>query len=162
MANLSKEEKAALIEKGLGENTNAVKDDALNKVSTEENSIEKQTQDTVNEAMQRAAATAALKAAITSSAEITQREADKKYVTEKKRYMLNKCKSDRKVEFIGSKIYAQYLGETYSFLFNTIPVVIKFDGSKQELPEFIYNHLMKKLAEISESNTNVINIEKRM
>ena len=114
-----------------------------------------------DEAMQNAAATAALKAAISANSEIAVKEAEKTYIIEKKKYMLNKCKQDDVVEFVGQKIFANYFGPVYTFLFNTIPVTVKFDGSKQKFPRFIYNRLMEKINEVSESNTNKVNIEDR-
>lgn len=108
----------------------------------------------VNDAAANAAANAALKVAIKSSNEVAQREADKTYIIEKKKHMLNRAKSDEKVPFVGHKIYAAIFGSTYSFLYNTIPVTVRFDGSTQYFPRFVYDRLMKKIAEVSESNTN--------
>jgi hypothetical protein len=68
--------------------------------------------------------------------------------------MLNRCKKDEVVEFVGQKIFANYFGPVYTFQYNTIPVTIRFDGSKQEYPRFIYNFIMKKINAVSESNTN--------
>lgn len=112
-------------------------------------------------AMQNAAATAALKAAVVANNEMAVKEAEKTYIIEKKKYMLNKCKEDDVVEFVGQKIFANYFGPVYTFLFNTIPVTVRFDGTKQKLPRFIYNRLMEKINEVSESNTNKIDIEDR-
>ena len=112
-------------------------------------------------AMENAAATAALKAAISANSELAIKEAEKTYIIEKKKYMLNKCKSDRVVKFVGQKIFANYFGPVYTFLFNGIPVTVNFDGSTQEFPEFIYNRLMKIITEVSDSNTNKVNIEDR-
>lgn len=114
-----------------------------------------------DEAMKNAAATAALKAAVDANNEISQREAEKSYILEKKKFMLNKCKNDNVVEFVGQKIFANYFGPVYTFLYNTIPVTVKFDGSKQKFPRFIYDRLMEKINEVSDSNTNVVEIEDR-
>lgn len=105
-------------------------------------------------AMEKAAATASLEAAIKSSSVLAQRDAERIYIQEKKASMLKRCKTDKVVKFVGQKIFANYFGPTYSFLYNTVPVTVKFDGSTQEFPEFIYNFLMKKITEVSESNTN--------
>lgn len=113
------------------------------------------------EAMRNAAATAALKATINVNNEIAVREAAKAYVIEKKRHMLNRCKNDEVVTFVGQKIFANYFGEVYTFLYNTIPVTVRFDGTKQEFPRFIYNRLMEKINEVSESNTSKVEIEDR-
>lgn len=114
-----------------------------------------------DEAMKNAAATAAIKAAVEANTEIATKEAEKTYILEKKKFMLNKCKSDDVVEFVGQKIFANYFGPVYTFLYNTIPVTVKFDGSKQKFPRFIYNRLMEKINEVSDSNTNIVDIEDR-
>ena len=124
----------------------------------------KQKSDSVKKAdaaMRNAAATAALKAAVEANNEIAIKEAEKTYIVEKKKYMLNKCKEDDVVEFVGQKIFATYFGPVYTFLYNTVPVTVRFDGSKQELPRFIYNRLMEKINEVSDSNTNKEIIEYR-
>lgn len=112
-------------------------------------------------AMEAAAATAALKAAISANSEMAQREAEKTYIIEKKKFMLDKCKTDSVRKFVGQKIFANYFGPVYTFLFNGIPVTVKFDGSTQEFPEFIYNKIMEMISEVSESNTNKVEIEDR-
>lgn len=114
-----------------------------------------------DEAMQNAAASAALKAAIEANSELATREAEKTYIIEKKKFMLNKCKEDEVVEFVGQKIFANYFGPVYTFLYNTVPVTVRFDGSKQKFPKFIYDRLMEKINEVSDSNTKKENIEYR-
>lgn len=115
----------------------------------------------VDDAMQNAAATAALKAAINANSELAIREASKAYVIEKKKHMLNRCKDDEEVEFVGQKIFANYFGPVYTFLYNTVPVTVRFDGSKQMFPKFVYKRLMEKLNEVSDSNTSKVEIEDR-
>ena len=68
--------------------------------------------------------------------------------------MLNRAKEDKKVPFVGQKIFADIFGSTYTFLYNTIPVTVKFDGSTQYFPKFVYDFLMKKINAVSDSNTN--------
>lgn len=114
-----------------------------------------------DEAMQNAAASAALKAAIEANSELATKEAEKTYIIEKKKFMLNKCKEDEEVEFVGQKIFANYFGPVYTFLYNTVPVTVRFDGSKQKFPKFIYDRLMEKINEVSDSNTKKENIEYR-
>ena len=106
-----------------------------------------------NEAMSNAAATAALKAALDANSAMALSEAEKTYVIEKKRDMLNKCKNDDVVEFVGQKIYAQYFGLVYTFMYNTIPVTVKFDGSTQKFPRFVYNKIVEKINLVSEAST---------
>lgn len=49
------------------------------------------------------------------------------------------------------KMYAMYLGSTYTFIYNTVPVTVKFNGTTQTFPEPVYNRLVKKLQEVSNS-----------
>ena len=114
-----------------------------------------------DDALKNAAATAALKAAIDANSELSTKEAEKIYIKEKMKFMLDKCKKDKVVKFRGETIYAQFFGKEYTFLYNAVPVTIKFDGSTQEFPEFIYNKIMEKIHEVSESNTPKEVIEDR-
>lgn len=106
-----------------------------------------------DEALKNAAANAALKAAIDANSQIALNNSEREYVIQKKKYMLNKCKEDEVVKFTGNKIYAQYFGKVYSFMYNTIPVVVKFDGSTQEFPRFVYEEIMRRIQRISEAST---------
>lgn len=123
--------------------------------------IENENVKKANEAMQTAAATAALKAAINANSDLATKEAEKTYIIEKKKFMLNKCKEDEVVEFVGLKLYANYFGPVYTFLYNGIPVTVKFDGSKQTFPRFIYEKVMQKINEVSDANTNKVEIDYR-
>lgn len=114
-----------------------------------------------NEALQNAAATAALKAAIDANSELSAKEAEKVYIREKMQFMLDKCRTDEVVKFRGDKIYAPFFGKVYTFLYNAVPVTVKFDGSVQEFPRFIYDKIMEKIHEVSESNTPKVEIEDR-
>ena len=129
-----------------------------NKTLTKENSkgVKK-----ADDALKNAAATAALKAAIDANTELSVKEAEKVYIKEKMKFMLDKCKNDEVVKFRGDKIYAPYFGKVYTFLYNAIPVTIKFDGSVQEFPKFIYDKIMEKIHEVSEANTPKVEIEDR-
>lgn len=110
--------------------------------------------DKTNAAKIKANATAAIAAAASAQSKIASNEADKTYIIQKKKHMLNRCKNDDTVEFVGLRLYAQFFGPVYTFLYNTIPVTVKFDGSKQKFPRFIYDHIMRKIAEVSDSNTS--------
>lgn len=114
-----------------------------------------------DEAMKNAAANAALKAAIEANSEMSMKEAEKTYIIEKKKVMLEKCKKDDVVDFVGQKIFAQYFGPVYTFLFNAIPVTVKFDGSTQKFPRFIAEKINQKIKDVSEANTNKVDIEYR-
>lgn len=148
-----KEEKTVLTDEELG----------LEK-TTRKQSITKENSKGVkkaDDALKNAAATAALKAAIDANNELSVKEAEKIYIKEKMKFMLDKCKNDEVVEFRGDKIYAPYFGKVYTFLYNAIPVTIKFDGSVQKFPKFIYEKIMEKIHEVSESNTPKVQIEDR-
>ena len=143
--------KPELTDKDLGLGTEPEKSKKESQKSTtkvENNGVKK-----ANDALKNAAATAALKAAIDANSELSIKEAEKIYIKEKMKFMLDKCKKDKVVKFRGDKIYAQFFGKEYTFLYNPIPVTIKFDGSVQEFPEFIYNKIVEKIHEVSESNT---------
>lgn len=136
----------------------------LKGMETKKETVSKQTSKgvkKVNDALKNAAATAALKAAMDANNELSVKEAEKLYIKEKMKFMLDKCKSDDVVEFRGDKIYAPYFGKVYTFLYNAIPVTIKFDGSVQKFPKFIYDKIMEKIHEVSESNTPKVVIEDR-
>lgn len=143
-------------ELGLGENT-PKKEIKKEGISKENNKSVKRTED----ALKNAAATAALKAAIDANNELSTKEAEKIYIKEKMQFMLDKCKNDEIVEFRGDKIYAPYFGKVYTFLYNAVPVTIRFDGTTQKFPKFIYDKIMEKIHEVSESNTPKIEIEDR-
>lgn len=134
------------------------------KSNTKKNVVTKENSASVkktDEALKKAAATAALKAAIEANSEISEKEAEKTYIKEKMNFMLNKCKNDEVVKFRGDKLYAQYFGKVYTFLYNAVPVTIRFDGSVQEFPKFIYDKIIEKIHEVSESNTPKVEIEDR-
>lgn len=137
---------------------NVVETKSKRQTITKENSKSVQKAD---EALKNAAATAALKAAIDANNEISEKEAEKTYIREKMRFMLDKCRNDEVVKFRGDKIYAPYFGKVYTFLYNAVPVTIRFDGSIQEFPKFIYDKIMEKIHEVSESNTPKVDIEDR-
>ena len=150
MSNLDNEKDINAFDLGLGGQSSSSNNDKENV------SVKK-----AEAAMQNAAASAALKAAISANSEIANKEAEKSYILEKRKFMLNKCKDDDVVEFTGNKIFANYFGKVYTFLYNTIPVTIRFDGTKQKFPRFIYDRIVEKIDEVSNSNTNVVDIEDR-
>lgn len=152
-------EKTILTDEELGlENKEESKKETKKKTITKENSTSVKKAD---EALTKAAATAALKAAIDANNEISEKEAEKTYIKEKMKFMLDKCKTDDVVKFRGDKLYAQYFGKVYTFLYNAVPVTVKFDGSVQEFPKFIYDKIMEKIHEVSEANTPKVQIEDR-
>lgn len=134
------------------------------KIITERKTLTKENSKGVkktDDALKNAAAVAALKAAVDANSEISEKEAERTYIREKMNFMLEKCKKDEVVEFRGDKIYAPYFGKVYTFLYNAIPVTIRFDGSVQKFPRFIYDKIMEKIHEVSESNTPKVQIEDR-
>ena len=157
------EEKTVLTDEELGLGIDEPKKEEK-KQDTKKQTVTKENSKSVkktNEALQNAAATAALKAAIDANSELSAKEAERVYIREKKQYMLEKCKNDEVVKFRGDKIYAPFFGKVYTFLYNTIPVTVRFDGSVQEFPRFIYDKIMEKIHEVSESNTPKVQIEDR-
>ena len=149
----------------VAKNVNANEELSLEELGLEgDNTPSDAVQESVNKAdaaMKNAAASAALKAAIDANSEIAMKEAEKTYIIEKKKVMLEKCKKDESVDFVGQKIFAQYFGPVYTFLYNTIPVTVKFDGSTQKFPRFIAEELNRRIKEVSEANTNKVDIEYR-
>ena len=146
----------------MAKNDKILTDEALG-LSTDE-TITKENSASVkktDEALKKAAAAAALKAAMDANTEISEKEAERTYIKEKMRFMLDKCRKDENVKFRGDKLYAQYFGKAYTFLYNAIPVTVRFDGTEQEFPRFIYDKIMEKIHEVSEANTPKVNIEDR-
>jgi hypothetical protein len=66
---------------------------------------------------------------------------------------VQKIKQEPRVKVYGNEIFQDQLGETYTFLYNGLPVTIKFDGSYQEYPESVATLLESKLSEIAKANT---------
>lgn len=147
----------------MAKNEKLLNDEALGLANDEED-VNDKTNESVkkaDDALKNAAATAALKAAIDANNEMNLKESEKVYINEKMKYMLDKCKSDKKVKFRGDKIWAPIFGKVYTFLYNGIPVTVKFDGTEQEFPEFVYNLIQEKIHETSEANTPKVSIEDR-
>lgn len=130
--------------------------------ATPKKTTKEKKEETFAEKSADAAAAAALKAAINANAEIAQKEAEKAYFIEKKNHMLNRCKKDAKVTRTVSKFFAPYLGKTYTFLYNGIPVTIYCDGKPHEYPAFIAEKIDKKLSKIAESNTYKEIVDERL
>lgn len=117
--------------------------------------------DPAAEAQAKAAANAALKAAIDANTEMSAREAEKTYVAEKKKHMMNRCKTDEVVTRTISKLYAPILGKTYSYYYNGLVVTVYCDGKPHKYPKFVAENIDKKLNSISEANTYKEVIEDR-
>lgn len=66
---------------------------------------------------------------------------------------VQKLKGEEKVRVYGNEIFAQQLGEVYTFLYNGLPVTIKFDGTYQEYPATVAKHIENKLSKIAKANT---------
>lgn len=122
----------------------------------------KNAEKTFAEKSAEAAATAALKAAIDTNNEIAIRESEKAYFIEKKRFMLEKCRTDEVVERTISKLFAPIIGKVYTFALNGIPVTVYCDGKPHEYPRFIAEIIDRKINEISESNTYKEVIDERL
>ena len=109
--------------------------------------------DPAAEAQAKAAANAALKAAIDANTEMSAREAEKVYVTEKKKHMMDRCKTDEVVTRTINKLYAPILGKTYSYYYNGLVVTVYCDGKPHKYPKFVAENIDRKLNSISEANT---------
>lgn len=81
-------------------------------------------------------------------------EADNRYMKHYTRDFLESLKHEKTVQIYGDPLYIPYLGETYTYLLNGTPVIIKFDETWQEFPESVAKNLQKKLKEISRSNVS--------
>ena len=101
--------------------------------------------DPAAEAQAKAAANAALKAAIDANTEMSAREAEKTYVAEKKKHMMNRCKTDEVVTRTISKLYAPILGKTYSYYYNGLVVTVYCDGKPHKYPKFVAENIDKNL-----------------
>lgn len=137
-------------------------DELVAKASTGKTTVEEVKPENIAAEKQAvAAANAALKAAIDANTELSAREAEKTYASEKKKFMLNKCKNDDVVERTISKLYAPILGKTYSYYFNGIVITVYCDGKPHKYPRFVAENIDRKLNKISESNTYKEVIEER-
>lgn len=63
-----------------------------------------------------------------------------------------KIKSEPLVGVYGNPLYAQYLGDVYSFDYQDFPVTIKFDGTTQYYHKTIAELLQKKLDAAARAN----------
>ena len=88
-------------------------------------------------------------------------EAERIYVAEKKKHMMNRCKTDEVVTRTISKLYAPILGKTYSYYYNGLVVTVYCDGQPHKYPKFVAENIDKKLNSISEANTYKEVIEDR-
>lgn len=80
------------------------------------------------------------------------READIDYMNSYTRKFLTKLKNEKTKKIFCSKSYATYFGTTYTALYNTVPVTVKFNGTEQEFPETVANWLLDKFMRVTESN----------
>jgi hypothetical protein len=80
------------------------------------------------------------------------REHDIEYMNSYTKTFLNRLKNEKTRKILCSKAYAPYFGTTYTALFKTVPVTVKFDGTMQEFPESIANWLQDKFIRVTESN----------
>lgn len=73
---------------------------------------------------------------------------------------IRRLKKEPRVRVFGNKMYKESIGSPYTFLFNGLPVSIKFDGTYQEYPKTIAEVLERKLLAIAEANTpKQVNVE---
>lgn len=87
-----------------------------------------------------------------SSQIAVKREEDIKYMNSYTRSFLSKLKKEKTKKIMCSKAYAPYFGTTYTALYNTVPVTVRFNGTEQEFPETVANWLLDKFIRVTESN----------
>lgn len=74
---------------------------------------------------------------------------------ENKRETLAFWESLRKEPSVGIKgdvSYKMFMGDVFTFLYNGVPVTIKFDGTIQYFPAPIANYIEKVLSKTAETN----------
>ena len=74
--------------------------------------------------------------------------------------MKRKLAAEPMVKVNGNPMFKQYIGKEYTYLFNDIPVTIRFDGRDYFYPKSIAENLVQKLNAIAVSNTPVDTLEK--
>lgn len=85
---------------------------------------------------------------------------DNKDLRIQKATFLKRCKSAKKVKLALPEIYETFLGKTYTFLLNGVPVTLYFDGEEHEYPNFIAKEVQIKLSKIMKSCTPKVKNEK--
>ncbi len=66
---------------------------------------------------------------------------------------VKKLKAEPKVGVYGNPLYKDFMGKTYSFLYQDFPVSINFDGKTYMYPKTIAKLLQKKLDAAARANT---------
>lgn len=163
-SNVIKKEEVKLedIEKAIGGDIIEEQEEVKEIIETPKKQTTKKAEKTFAEKSAEAAATAALKAAITTNNEIAIRESEQTYFIEKRKHMLERCKNDEVVERTISKLYAPIIGKVYTFAYNGVPVTVYCDGKPHKYPKFIAEKIDRKLEKISESNTYKEVIDERL
>lgn len=77
---------------------------------------------------------------------------DNEYMRTYSQKVLSKFRNEPKVKVLCSKAYAPFFGTTYTALFNTIPVTVKFDGKEHVYPASVAKWLQNKFLRVTESN----------
>ena len=72
---------------------------------------------------------------------------------------INKLKKEKFVEVNGNTMFKAYLGDFYTYLFNGVPVTIRFNGTNQKFRKSIAADLTKRLNEIANSKTKKVKNE---
>lgn len=87
---------------------------------------------------------------ITAASSLKAQE-DAKELQAQRSEFLKKCKNAKKKKLKLSALYAQFLGTTYTYTLNGVPVTLQFDDKEHEFPDFIAESINAKLARINES-----------
>jgi hypothetical protein len=80
------------------------------------------------------------------------RREDITYMQSYTQNFLRRLKNEPTRKIMCSKAYANYFGSTYTALYNTVPVTVKFDGMEHVYPETVANWLLDKFIRVTESN----------
>lgn len=78
--------------------------------------------------------------------------AQREYMINKTKAHKSKCANSGIVTFTPEKIYAKYFGPTYTFLYNCVPVVIRFNGRPQKFSKVVADFIQVKIRKVAESN----------
>lgn len=82
---------------------------------------------------------------------VTETEVLKQAQKARQGLMANLAKAPKR-QVYGSKAYKETMGDRWTFLYNGVPVSIKFDGTRQEFPEPVADYIEDALGKIAEAN----------
>ncbi len=68
---------------------------------------------------------------------------------------LSQLKAEPKIPVRVDEIYAQYIGQQFTYLLNGEPVTLIADGKTRQYPESVANNIFQKLTDIATANKEV-------